>query len=62
MEGMESEHLKVKLERLYLKEACFIMHDSTLSKYWKNKKIPPGGPNNREIRWELYQTMGRDFK
>ncbi len=43
MEGMESSNdLKLRLERLYLKEARLVMHGSTLSEYWRNKNIPRG--------------------
>ena len=41
MEGAEpAKDLKVKLGRLYMKEAHLTMHGSTLGEYWRNKKIP----------------------
>ncbi len=40
--GVSSNHLKVKLERLHLKETHLQMHGTTLSEYWRNKRIPRG--------------------
>lgn len=54
LEGVESsEDLKIRLERLYLKEARLTMHGSTLSEYWRNKKIPRG------LRIQKAPTIGK---
>lgn len=54
METREScEDLKIKLERLSLKETRLTMHGSTLSEYWRNKKIPRG------LRIQKAPTIGK---
>ena len=55
LDGLEScEDLKLKLERLRFKEARFEMHGSTLSEYWRNKKIPRG------LRIQKAPTIGKE--
>lgn len=54
MESMNSsEDIKVRLERLYHKETRLVMHGSTLSEYWRNKKIPRG------LRIQKAPTIGK---
>ncbi len=54
LEGVESsDELRIRLERLYLKETRLTMHGSTLSEYWRNKKIPRG------LRIQKAPTIGK---
>ena len=40
--SVSTDGLKAKLEKLYEKETRLFLHGSTLSEYWRNKKIPQG--------------------
>lgn len=54
LDSMElSEDIKLKLERLHLKHTRLVMHGSTLSEYWRNKKIPRG------LRIQKAPTIGK---
>lgn len=51
--NMSSEEGKLRLERLYQKETRLLMHGSTLSEYWRNKRIPRG------LRIQKAPTIGK---
>ena len=51
---MSSDHLKKNLEKLHLKMTRQQMHGSTLSEYWKNKRIPQG------LRLQKAPTIGKN--
>ena len=51
--ALSSGEMKYTLEKLRLKEARLLMHGSTLSEYWRNKKIPRG------LRHDKAPTIGK---
>lgn len=52
--SMSCDEFRVKLERLRQKETRKLMHGTTLSEYWRNKKIPRG------LRMQKAPTIGMD--
>ena len=52
--AVSCDELKYKLEKLRRKETRLLLHASTLSEYWRNKRIPFG------LRMTTAPTLGKD--
>ncbi len=60
---VSTEDLKVKLERLFIKETRLLSHGAALSEYRRNRKIPRGLHIQKSPttgKQELYKETGKD--